>query len=47
MGSEEIPQDYAFVLTIKDLSESGQLRSLILQENELSELVQNIVEVQV
>lgn len=47
VGSENnISQNYSFILTVKDLSESGQLRSEILNTNQFFELVENTVQVE-
>ncbi len=40
-----ISQNYAVVLSIKDKSKSGQLRSQLLQKNQLVELVENAIKV--
>jgi subtilisin family serine protease len=47
MPEEKILQNYAVVLSIKDKTESGQLRSQLLQKNQLVELVENMIKVQV
>lgn len=43
---DEISQNYALVLTVRDKSESGQLREEILNSNQFFELVENTVEVE-
>lgn len=46
-GNEgNISQNYAFALTVKDLSASGQLRTEILNSNQFVELVENVVAVE-
>jgi len=43
---EKIDQNYALALTIKDTSESGQLRKEILNTNQFFELIENTVQIQ-
>jgi len=45
MEEDSILQNYAIVLSIKDITESGKLRSELLQKNQLVELVENIIKV--
>lgn len=45
-GDDPILQDYSFVLTITDLSDSGILRERILANNELEALIENVIEVE-
>lgn len=45
MKEEDILQNYAVVLSIKDVSESGKLRSQLLEKNQLVELVENVVKI--
>ncbi|NQV88053.1 MAG: S8 family peptidase [Parcubacteria group bacterium] len=45
-NEEDITQNYALVLTIKDISASGTLHSEIINSNQFFELVENTVQVQ-
>lgn len=45
VGSEEIHQDYAFIFSIRDIEDQNILRSRLVQENELQELIQIPIEV--
>ena len=47
MAEDSIFQNYAVVLSIKDISNKGKLRSELLKTSQLIELVENAVQVKV